>query len=219
MCTVFSINIFSSEVKNDFMKIGIVNYQELNSELEIFAAKIEAKLAKQFIQKSEMEQFATRLDNVESGRDSQAIIVNNMRSQLDSVRTELDTAVRFEHFSRVVLALSDRCKELDQKIEELSKENGQLTAQLRKTLDESLGAYVKKTENSVQRLTTFVLGLQERLEEYLDNSLPSSKSETPRPEQEKKDIVLTGSPSLEDFLKLDRLKKEQAEKLPWRRVS
>lgn len=62
-CIVFFINNFTSDTSR-VMSLGLVNYQELNAALEMFADKIDQKLARQFATKEDMESCNRRLDGI-----------------------------------------------------------------------------------------------------------------------------------------------------------
>jgi hypothetical protein len=192
-CIVFSINNLTSDAENHFMNFGLLNYQELRSELQKFVAQIDEKLAKQFATKKEMESSDSRLNGILLRLNETERVLDGMKSRVDTVEKESRETINIEYFSHVIDALSERCASLEQKIlifygqhEALRQENWELRNALYKSLED----FKEHNQRLNQKVMILVLELQERvnnLERIPNNSfsLPSSRSSTPRPDQVK----------------------------------
>jgi hypothetical protein len=227
-CIVFFINVFPSYVGDHFMQTGIVNYQELNSELQKIEARFDKKLAEQCAQRTDVESLNSRLDGIILRLNEQARTSDGMMSRFGRVEKRLDEKVSVGYFDSIIDILSGRlaeleqknamlCKELEQKnvifcttIEALKKDNVESRRILQDCIDRTLGI-IKTSEDRVQhnkafeqQLMLLVLKLQERvgiLEESLgrSNSLPVSRAVTPCPDQVQDLEKLEASPVVSDL--------------------
>lgn len=236
-CIVFFINNFASDFSS-FMKLGFVNYAELDTELANTSAQINKKSDEQFVKKTEISLLSGELR-------SMMLLLNQTEEKLgriESLFTEkMEKAVMVEVFDffigrllRQDQQLKKQHQELEKRCQVLEQDNVKLKRDLEDLKQKKLDLremFVDFNQGPVQRLTLLVLELQEKmrnLEESEDDSASpplSWRSSTPPPDQiTNVSEEVSHHQKDSDFLfKLafteHQVREKQAQKLNWQRLT